>query len=92
MGKRYYGKKKPAEAGGSTTATSHKARTPGLEDVVFTFGKAKDAAVFENTKDQLVRYVATQSWKHASDASRALETLTAPRYTEPPEPAMPFCL
>ena len=40
-GKRFYRKRGGAEA--TNTATNHKAKTPGLEDVVFTFGKAKDA-------------------------------------------------
>ena len=72
-GKKFYGKKGWAEA--TTTSTNHKAKTPGLEDVVFTFGKAKDAVVFEITKSELVEYVGVQSWRGAADAALALETL-----------------
>ena len=86
-GKRFYGKRGGAEA--TTTSTNHKAKTPGLEDVVLTFGKAKDAAVFESTKGELVKYVRVQSWRGAADAALALETLVEPNYAEPTKPAPP---
>ena len=69
-GKRFNRKKKGVEA--TTTSTNHKAKTPGLEDAMFTFGKVKDAAVFETTKSELVEYVGIQSWMGAADAALAL--------------------
>ena len=74
--KKFYGKRGGAEA--TTTSTNHKAKTPGLEDAVFTFNKAKDAAVFETTKSELVEYVGVQSWRRAADITLALETLVKP--------------
>ena len=51
-----------AGSGGSGAATPKKftAPTPGLEDVFFTWGTAKDAAKFEDTVSQLVRYPAVE--------------------------------
>ena len=86
-GKKFYGKKGGAEA--TTTSTNHKAKTPGLEDVVFIYGKAKDAAVFETTKSELVEYVGVQSWRGAADAALALEMLVEPSCVEPANPAPP---
>ena len=85
--KKFYGKKGGAEV--TTTSTRHKAKTPGLEDVVFTFGKAKDAAMFETTKGEMVKYVGVQSWRGAADAALALETLVKLNYVEPAKPAPP---
>ena len=86
-GKRFNRKKKGVEA--TTTSTNHKAKTPGLEDVVFTFGKAKDAAVIETTKSEIVEYVGVQSWRGAAGAALALETLVKLSYVEPAKPAPP---
>ena len=37
----------------TTSTTEYRAPTVGLEDQVFTFGKAKDAAKFEDVREEL---------------------------------------
>ena len=41
----------------------------------------KDAAKFEDTVSQLVRYVGTQPWKLSSVASKAMSVIVAPVIT-----------
>ena len=56
------GQRRSGGSGGSGAASPRKftAPTPGLEDVIFTWGTAKDAARFEETVSSLARYVGTQ--------------------------------
>ena len=58
----------------------------GLEDIVFTFGKTKDASCFQVVKEKLGKHFATQSWSDAADAARASKVLEEPVYSEPTEP------
>ena len=60
--------------------SEHTAPTPGLNNVVFTFGSTKDAAEFAETKSKLLRYIGTQTWHYASEAALAMETMLAPVY------------
>ena len=73
----------------STTSPKHESRTPGLEDVVFTFGSAKDAATFDHTMGELVKYVGVQPWRGAAAASQALDTGVEPTFVEPTRPVRP---
>ena len=59
------------------------APTPGLKDVIFTWGTVKDAARFEDTVSSLARFVGTQYWKFSSMASKAMSTLSAPDIKTP---------
>ena len=74
-----------AGSGGSGAATPKKftAPTPGLEDVIFSWGTAKDAAKFEDTVSRLARYVRTQLWKHLFIALKAMSTIKAPTIDAP---------
>ena len=70
--------------------SEHTAPTPGLNNVVFTFGSTKDAAEFAETKSKLSRYIGTQTWRYASEAALAMEMMVAPVYTEPPRPVREY--
>ena len=85
MGKKK-GKKNTRRNGTRTGAAAHReftAPTPGLEDVYFTWGTAKDAAKFEDTVSALARFVGTQGWTRSSEASKAMSALEAPVITAP---------
>ena len=53
-------------SGGSGAQGKHSAPTPGLENVVFTHGTPRDAAVFEDVVKQVTSYLASQGWKGVS--------------------------
>jgi hypothetical protein len=57
---------------------AYKAPTSGLEDVVFNVGTAKDAALFEEHKKKLARYVAVNFKHGALMAQQAMEKMTDP--------------
>ena len=68
MGKKK-GKRNARRNGTETGAAAPRkftAPTPGLEDVYFTWGTAKDAAKFEDTVSALARIVGTQGWTRSS--------------------------
>ena len=88
VGKSY---RNPRKVGKPEKAKSeHTAPTPGLNNVVFTFGSTKDAAEFAETKSKLSRYIGTQTWRYASEAALAMEMMVAPVYTEPPRPVREY--
>ena len=80
------GAKREQVAAAATTSTTFKSTVVGLETKVFTFGTAKDAAAFEDTKTSIARYVGTQSWRGSAVASTALEMMCEPAWTMPPKP------
>ena len=80
------GAKREQVAAAATTSTTFKSTVVGLETKVFTFGTAKDAAAFEETKTSIARYVGTQSWRGSAVASTALEMMCEPNWTLPPKP------
>ena len=49
----FYQAKNLAATSATTSTTDYSAPTVGLEDQVFTYGKAKDAAKFEVAKEEL---------------------------------------
>ena len=57
MGEQSYTKHAAVVAMAKTMLTMHKARTSGLEYVVFTYGKANNAVVFKKNLGELVKYV-----------------------------------
>ena len=87
------GKKNARRNGTGTGASAPRefiAPTPGLEDVYFTWGTAKDAAKFEDTVSLLVRFVGTQGWTRSSEASKAMSALDAPVITAPNRPVCEY--
>jgi hypothetical protein len=63
--------------------TKFKAPTPGLEDVVFSTGLAKDVVNFEENKKKLSRYCAFTFKSGGTMVQRAIETMTAPTFNKP---------
>ena len=88
MGKKARRQRNGDGGSGGTTATAggFKGTTPGNEDVVFTHGTPKDAAVFEEVVKKLARWLGQQPWKEVSVLVTALHTLEAPVFTRPEEP------
>ena len=68
MGKKARRQRNGNGGSGGTTATagSFRGTTPGLEDVVFTHGTSKDAAVFKEVVKKLARHLGQQPWKEVS--------------------------
>ena len=62
--------------------TKFKAPTPGLEDVVFSTGLAKDVVNFEENKKKLSRYCAFTFKSGGTMVQRAIETMTAPTFNK----------
>ena len=60
--------------------------TVGYEDVLYTHGDTKAAAAFTQVTRRLGRFLSLQSWKGATVAGRAMETMTEPVYEEPVVP------
>ena len=71
-GRGYYPRRPAAAAPANSTATNeYRIPTAGLEGMVFTIGKTKDAACFEVVKEELVKHFATQSLSDTEDAAQA---------------------
>ena len=86
----YHAKKPAAAVAYATTSTAqHRAPTVGLDNQVSTFGKAKDASMFEIVKEELGKHFSTQTWNNGADATQAFETLKEPVYIDPTESALP---
>ena len=86
----YHAKKPAAAVAYATTSTAqHRAPTVGLDNQVSTFGKAKDAAKFENFKEELGKHFSTQTWNNGAYAERAFETSKDPAYIKPTDPSLP---
>ena len=88
MGKKGRRQRNGDGGSGGTTATAGNFRgtTAGLEDVVFTHGTPKDAAVFEEVVKKLARHLGQQPWKEVSVLVTALQTLEEPVFVRPEEP------
>ena len=65
------------------TKSKFKAPTPGLEDVVFTTGLAKDAAGFEENKKKLGRHMAVTFKMGGTIVKQAIETMKVPAFSKP---------
>jgi len=65
---------------------AYEAPTVGYEDVLYTHGDTKAAATFTQVTTRLGRYLSLQSWKGATVAGRAMETMTEPVFEEPVMP------
>ena len=66
------------------------ALTPGLKNVLFTRGKTRDAARFNDTLKQLARYVGEQAWSQSTVTAKAMVELVAPYWTQPAKPVRFF--
>ena len=88
MGKKTRRQRNDDGGSGGTTATAgnFKGTTPGHEDVVFTYGTPKDAAVFKEVVKKLARHLGQQPWKDVSVLVTALQMLEEPVFTRPEEP------
>ena len=86
------GKQQKCGLGYSSTTTAKKfmAPMPGLKDVYFTWGMAKDAAKFKETVSALARHVGTQPWKHSSLASKAMSSLAKSTIAAPDWPVREY--
>jgi hypothetical protein len=80
----------PASGATTTSKTKYKAPTSGLEEVVFTWGTARDAAKFEEVKSELSHHVGVQSWKYATEISKAMAELEEPAFIRPTRPVREY--
>ena len=81
---------KPSTPGATTSKTKYKAPTSGLEEVVFTWGTARDAAKYEEVKSELSHHVGVQNWKFATETSKAMAGLEEPVFTKPVRPVREY--
>ena len=81
---------KPSATGATTTKTKYKAPTSGLEEVVFTRGTARDAVKYEEVKSELSHHVGVQSWKFATETSKAMAGLEQPVFIKPVRPVKEY--
>ena len=79
------GKKTSSDAAGEPgdVSDAYQARTIGYEDVLYSHGTTKAAALFEKVNTKLARYVSMQSWTGATVAGRAMERMAEPEIVKP---------
>ena len=77
--------KKPASVNvaGTTSTKKHRSPTSNYEDVVFSVGTTKYAAIFQDVVSNLSLCVGTQNWKISTVLSKAMEDLENPVSVEP---------
>ena len=80
----------PSATGATTTKTKYKAPTSGLEEVVFTWGTARDAAKYEEVKSELSHHVGVQNWKFVTKTTKAMAGLAEPGFTKPDRPVREY--
>ena len=90
--KQWRSKQRKAGSGGSSATAPEKftAPTPGLEDVFFTWGTAKDAVKFEGTVSALAPHIKTQPWKYSLLASKAMSSFTKSTIVAPDRPVRKY--
>ena len=88
MGKKYMGMmpKKPGAGTKVPTTPKFKSNISRLADNVFTFGTVQDAANYDDTKNHIVRYIATQDFLGAAVAAQVVATLIDPSNSQPEPP------
>ena len=88
MGKKYLGMmpKKPGAGTKVPTTPKFKSNISRLADNVFTFGTVQDAANYDDTKNHIVRYIATQDFSGAAVAAQVVATLIDPSSSKPEPP------
>ena len=70
------------DSGGGYTAP-----TVGYEDILYSHGTTKAAAMFATVNTKLARYVSVQSWTGATIAGTAMEKLVEPTLSAPQIPS-----
>ena len=85
MGKKFL-IKKPGAGTKVPTTPKCKSNIIRLADHVFTFGTVQDAANYDDTKNHIVRYIATQDFSGAAVAAQVVATLVDPSDSEPEPP------
>ena len=86
MGKKYHLGMMPKKPGAGTkvpTTPKFKSNIPRLADNVFTFGTVQDAANYDDTKNHIVWYIATQDFSGAAVAAQVVATLVDPSSSQP---------
>ena len=79
----------PKKTGAGTkvpTTPKFKSNITRLADNVFTFGTVQDAANYDDTKNHIVRYIATQDFSGAAVAAQVVATLVDPSSSQPVPP------
>ena len=85
MGKKFL-IKKPGAGTKLPTTPKFKSNITRLADHIFTFGTVQDTANYDDTKNHLVRYIATQDFMGAAVAAQVVATLIDPSIEEPERP------
>ena len=85
MGKKFL-IKKPRSGIKVPTTPKFKSNNTRLADHVFTFGTVQDAANYDDTKNHLVRYIATHDFLGAAVTAQVVATLVDPSISEPEPP------
>ena len=63
-----------------------KAKTAGLEHVVFDYGPGMRPGDFQTNVDSLAEHLAGALKKQGTIAAKSIKTLTPPQFTEPDKP------
>ena len=85
MGKKFL-IKKPGAGTKLPTTPKFKSNIARLADHVFTFGTVQDTANYDDTKNHIVRYIATQYFSGAAVAAQVVATLVDPSISKPEHP------
>jgi len=86
MGKKHLMPKKPGAGTKVPTTPKFKSNITRLAANVFIFGTVQDAANYDDTKNHIVRYIATQDFLGAAVAAQVAATLLDPSDSEPEQP------
>ena len=81
-----------ASSGASATdpGAESTAPTPGLENVIFTWGTTRDSARYLDTVNQLARYISTRTWSQSTVATKVMIELVIPVSVSPVRPARKY--
>ena len=85
MGKKFT-IKKPGAGTKVPTTLKFKSIITRLTDHVYAFGTVQDATNYDDTKNHLVWYIATQYFLGAAVAAQVVATLVDPSISEPEPP------
>ena len=89
-GKKPCKKSEPENSSPMTMEKTFRAPTKWYEDILFTLGTSKDAALFTDTIEQLPRYVATLGCNQASALAKVMTYLKDPALVSPAIPTRTY--
>ena len=69
-----------------TKSTTYKAPTPGLEHIVFEYGKQMKPGSFKTMMESMAEHMAGVLKKGDPEAAKAIKKQQCPKYKEPNEP------